>query len=270
MRVGVITSNHIRHRFLANRLAAELEVPLVLAEAKKRDPSQSTGGTPAQRELLRRYFAERAETEAALLPEGAEWDTERIGEVASVSPGEINDPAWARRMWEADVQLIAVFGSSILREPWLERFPRAMVNLHLGLSPYYRGSGTNFWPLYDERPAFVGATVHLIDAGVDSGAILRHARPDITDADTPHTLGNRAIRAGVEALIRSLRECAAGRRRPVPQWETADARYRRGADFTPEVLDEFLTRWRDGLLARALLEAPRRQPERLIGEAGDE
>jgi methionyl-tRNA formyltransferase len=190
--------------------------------------------------------------------------------VEAVPAGEINDPVWAQQMWEADVQLVAVFGSSILRSPWLERFSGTMVNLHLGLSPYYRGSGTNFWPLYDERPAFVGATVHLIDPGVDSGAILRHARPPIRTTDTPHTIGNRAIRAGARALIASLREYAAGERAPVPQWETADPRYRRGADFTPAILDEFLGRWRNGLLARALQEAPARQPERLIGEVADE
>lgn len=269
MRIGLITSNHVRHRYVANILARELDLALVLAEAKKRDPSRRDG-TAEEQALLQRYFADRAATEAEMLADGTDWDRQRIRQVEPVPAGEINEPEWARRMEAADVQLVAVFGSSILREPWLARFPGAMVNLHLGLSPYYRGSGTNFWPLYHERPAYVGATIHLIDPGVDSGAILRHARPRIHPEDTPHTIGNRAIREGARALRRSLWEYATGAIAAIPQWTAEDARYQRGADFTPAVLREFLTRWEQGLLQRALAEMDTHQPERLIREMSDE
>ena len=50
-------------------------------------------------------------------------------------------------------------------------FSRKFLNVHLGLSPYYRGSGTNVWPLINTEPDMVGATL-CIDAGIDNGEII--------------------------------------------------------------------------------------------------
>jgi hypothetical protein len=257
MRLGLITSNHIRHRYLANRLAREFDLALVLAEEKQRDPSR-TVGSPEEQALLKDYFAERAEAEAGILEEGREWDRSSIGGIVAVPAGEINDPKWPETLVDGGVDLVAVFGSSILGEPWLDRFPAGIINIHLGLSPYYRGAATNFWALFYEEPEYVGATIHLIDAGVDSGAILRHARPIIGRSDTPHTIGNGAIREGARALCRSIREYQEGRIEPVPQWDEPNARYTRNRDFTPAVLEDFLRRWDGGLLDRFLPDRERR------------
>ena len=48
----------------------------------------------------------------------------------------------------------------------------------MGLSPYYRGSSCNFWALYDNNPHLVGATIHYLSKGLDSGKIIFHVFPD--------------------------------------------------------------------------------------------
>jgi len=257
MRIGLITSTHTRHRFVANALARDYALPLVLTE-EKRPITALASDTADGNPLILDYFRERAAAETWLLPEGQAWDVE-IGEITQIPHGEINDPKWPERMRAAGVQLVAVFGSSILREPWLTAFPGRMVNIHLGLSPYYRGAATNFWPLYHEEPEYVGATIHLINPGVDTGAILRHARPRIKADDTPHTIGNRAIRAGTLALCAALREYAEEWVSPVPQWDEPGSRYCRNRDFTPEALGSLLDRWNKGLLPRLLLDFDRRR-----------
>lgn len=265
MRIGLITSNHIRHRYVANLLAREHQLVLVLSEEKKRNPA-AIEGTQEERDLVSAYFQERSESERCLLSSGTEWDG-AIAEVAAVPAGEINLPEWTDRMQAADVEMIAVYGSSILREPWLAAFPQRMVNMHLGLSPYYRGAATNFWPLYYAEPEYVGATIHVIDPGVDSGPILRHARPWIYPDDSAHSIGNQAIRAGAAALSRTLFEYATGQIAPVPQWDVPTSRYFRNRDFTPAILRTFLSRWNDGLLPRVLSEyETRRRRVRLIRE----
>ena len=45
----------------------------------------------------------------------------------------------------------------------------------MGVSPYYKGTDCNFWALYDRNYSYVGATIHLLSKGVDSGPILYHA-----------------------------------------------------------------------------------------------
>ena len=74
-----------------------------------------------------------------------------------------------------------------------EQFNKRFINLHLGLSPYYKGSGTNFWPIANNEFQFLGATFMLIDEGVDSGPIIHQFRPMLNVNDNIHTIGCKII-----------------------------------------------------------------------------
>ena len=52
------------------------------------------------------------------------------------------------------------------------------INIHMGLSPFYRGSSCNFWALNDKNPEYVGSTIHYLSKGLDSGNIIAHCLPD--------------------------------------------------------------------------------------------
>jgi methionyl-tRNA formyltransferase len=82
----------------------------------------------------------------------------------------------------------------------LKVFERKVINIHLGLSPYYRGSGTNFWPLFYNEPESVGATIHLATSKVDAGDILYQVRPIVVSGDNIHDFGNKTIIAATEVL----------------------------------------------------------------------
>ena len=154
------------------------------------------------------HFASRDEAEARYfagdgqlrLAPGA---VDRVG-----PPNIINDPAEIDRMASLEPDLVLVFGTGLLRQPIIDRFAGRIINLHLGLSPHYRGAGTNFWPLVNREPEFVGATIHYLDAGIDTGAMIAHARPDIEPADGPHDVGNKAIVAAARVLAAAAGACA--------------------------------------------------------------
>ena len=74
--------------------------------------------------------------------------------------------------------VIIVYGTGIIKGPILE-YTNKIINIHLGMSPYYNGAGTNWWPMYNEEFEFVGTTVHYLDAGVDTGDILGQTRASI-------------------------------------------------------------------------------------------
>ena len=58
--------------------------------------------------------------------------------------------------------LFIVFGSSFIKNEWLINFLiKKAINIHMGLSPFYKGSSCNFWALYD-NPEHVGATIHYL------------------------------------------------------------------------------------------------------------
>jgi methionyl-tRNA formyltransferase len=127
--------------------------------------------------------------------------------------------------------------------------------MHLGLIPYYRGDGTNFWPLVNGEPELVGVTIHLVTSDVNAVAILRQVRPEITAGDWNHDIGCKAIIAGIETMITTIKDFAAGKIRTQPQHE-GGRQYKR-ADFNVEAVRQM---WRN--FDAGMIEAYLAEPER--------
>ncbi|WP_417491307.1 formyltransferase family protein [Maricaulis sp.] len=58
----------------------------------------------------------------------------------------------------------------LITEPVLEMCAGRIVNLHISLLPFNRGADPNFWSWVNDTPK--GVTLHLIDAGMDTGPTL--------------------------------------------------------------------------------------------------
>ena len=117
--------------------------------------------------------------------------------------GDINNKNFVDEIIELDPDLIVLYGCSLIKDPLINAFENRVLNVHLGLSPYYRGSGTNFWPLVNKEPEYVGATFMYADAGVDTGKIIHQIRAEVKENDTPHTIGNRLI-ASIPDVYRKI------------------------------------------------------------------
>ena len=97
--------------------------------------------------------------------------------------------------WTGDY--IVSFRSRVILPPWLlQRANSCAVNFHPG-PPEYPGSGCVNWALYDERSEY-GVTAHLMDARVDSGAILRVHRFPIAPH---HSVADVLLRTHAELFL---------------------------------------------------------------------
>lgn len=90
-----------------------------------------------------------------------------------------------------DVDTIALAGfMRIIKPGLLEAFPNRVVNIHPALLPAF--PGLHAWKQALEHGAKVaGCTVHFVDAGIDSGAIITQKCVPVLDDDTPETLHAR-------------------------------------------------------------------------------
>lgn len=95
--------------------------------------------------------------------------------------------------------VIAVFGTSLIKAPLLKMGKYGIVNLHGGLSPHYRGSDCTFWALYNGEPDQIGCTLHFINEGIDTGSMIAHISPEINATDDELTLFWRAVKESAEA-----------------------------------------------------------------------
>jgi methionyl-tRNA formyltransferase len=115
--------------------------------------------------------------------------------------------------------VIAVFGTSLIRGPLLSQGRLGIFNLHGGLSPHYRGADCTFWALYNGEPDQVGCTLHRIDSGIDTGTIIAHVRPDVGERDDELTLFWRGIRDSAEVYVEMLERLERGEHLGQPQAE---------------------------------------------------
>lgn len=153
-------------------------------------------------------------------------------------------------------EVVLLFGTAILGSIWLDRFPQKIFNLHLGLSPFYRGSATLFWPFVNEDLSGVGATIHLATAKVDAGAILRRIRAEPQVGDSYYSLTNRLIREAIDVMPSEVRAYLEGTRKLVPQEGKLRRAYRK-SDFNQEALRKALAFVGTGLTEETITAAKR-------------
>jgi methionyl-tRNA formyltransferase len=110
----------------------------------------------------------------------------------------VNDARVVELAQRLKPDVIAVFGTSLIRGPLLGMGRLGMVNLHGGLSPEYRGADCTFWALYNGEPEKVGCTLHYIDAGIDTGKLIAHVSPAVKRGDDELTLFWRAVMDSAE------------------------------------------------------------------------
>ena len=119
---------------------------------------------------------------------------------------------------EAQVDLVVLAGfMRILKGDFLRAFHQRVVNIHPALLPSF--PGLEAWKqALDYGVKVTGCTVHFVDQGVDTGAIIAQQTVPVLDTDTPATLLERIQEAERDlypkaiALLAGDRIIASGRR----------------------------------------------------------
>ncbi len=107
---------------------------------------------------------------------------------------------------------IAVRVSGGMLKPRIFRIARmATLNIHHGQAPLIRGMWSIPWAIVETRRDWIGATVHVIDEGIDTGTILWRGGPQIAPGDTNVSLFFRTHLQAVDALSQIIGVYASGR-----------------------------------------------------------
>ena len=98
----------------------------------------------------------------------------------------------------------------VLGAGFVARYQGRLLNIHPSLLPAFAGLNTHARAL-QAGCEVAGATVHWVDEGLDSGAIVAQAVVPVLPADTPETLGQRVLAAEHRLYPRAVeRVLAAG------------------------------------------------------------
>ncbi|MDA1015750.1 MAG: formyltransferase family protein [Planctomycetota bacterium] len=280
-RVVILTGSEARHTFFRKYIArsADIAVCRTYCEGLERNLAALVAGQD-DNSLRSRHLAAREQSEADFFTLFNEHVADESNpcfrgkpkparspmktELRELIPkGDINLPEHAESIIKLEPDLLVSYGCSIICEPLLSAFHRRFINVHLGLSPYYRGSGTNFWPLVNSEPEYVGATFMHIDAGVDTGEVIHQIRARMSWGDTPSSIGNRLIMdmaAAFERIIRHFDHLSVMEQIPKPD----NDRYYRQRNYTEESVTRLYEQFRDGLVEQYLAQEINRCQAALI------
>ncbi len=118
--------------------------------------------------------------------------------------------AYVTALQEAKVDLIVLAGfMRVLKGDFLRAFEGRIVNVHPSLLPSF--PGLEAWKqALDHGVKATGCTVHFVDAGVDSGAIIGQQTVPVMDNDTAATLHARIHAAEHELYPKCVAAIARG------------------------------------------------------------
>lgn len=240
MKITVFSSNQPRHLNLAKEFSKIADQVFFVSEVntifpgKVRDFYQKS-------EVMKTYFSNVISSEKKIfdeinfLPKNVRTLAIKSGDLINLNSSQLKD--------SLSSDIYVVFGASYIKG-WLVDFlvEHRAINIHMGLSPYYRGSSCNFWALYDNNPEYVGATIHLLSKGLDNGDMLFHCIPKFVIGDSIFDFTMRSVWVAQQSLTKTIKNETIFSFKNVQQNKKKEVRYTKNKEFTDEIVKEFLNR----------------------------
>jgi folate-dependent phosphoribosylglycinamide formyltransferase PurN len=236
VKITVFTGNQPRHLSLIKDLANICDEVFAVIEVNTIFPGRNVDFFKKS-EIMQEYFSNVINSEKKIFGEISLLP----GNVKSmiVKSGDLNDLSMGILAPLLKSDEYVVFGSSYIKGDLIDFLvSKKAYNIHMGVSPYYRGSSCNFWASYDRNFTMVGATIHLLTKGLDSGPILFHALPK--QENNAFDLGMKAVKCAHSGLVQHLTSGKIKEFHPIIQDKAFEIRYTKNSDFDDIVALEYL------------------------------
>lgn len=136
----------------------------------------------------------------------------------------VNSDDCQRELVRIGPTVVLVVGTRMISRATLACVTAPFINYHAGVNPKYRGMCGGYWALASGDPEHFGATVHLVDHGVDTGGILYWQRVTQARDDNFVTYPFRLAASGRNLVLRAMDDALSGQLRiiestlPSQQW----------------------------------------------------
>jgi methionyl-tRNA formyltransferase len=209
LRVAVLCADDAHHHYLVRTLEKEgFEIAALLVEPGAEQIRRIRSARRWNDYFHARYHAWRRRVTGLTAYRRNYFEADGLGGSAwerRTTVTSINDALVAETLRRARHDVAVVMGTTILRKRTLKAAGPRTLNIHGGYLPDYRGNHCFFFACFEGRFDRVGSTIHLVEAGVDTGAVVEVVTPPIFPEDTPETLYCRAEKMAIHRLVEWLR-----------------------------------------------------------------
>ena len=247
MKITFVMGSHPRHYHIAKKIFEAGFLSRILIETRENMlPIRPSDLSQNIAELYDEHFVgrERAEQRHFGSPTKLQVETKVI------EKNELNSTEVIDYINEANTDLILSYGVHKFTNETLGTLnAKYKWNIHGGLSPWYRGVLTHFWPTYMLEPQMIGMTIHELTEAIDGGDVVHQVAAELIRGDGIHDTACRAVLALGEEISKLLKIVSEGGYRGSMKHKTS-GRIWRAIDWRPEHLKQIYTLYDNKIVDR--------------------
>ena len=156
----------------------------------------------------------------------------------------VNDEETVALLTSLRPDVIVLHGTRVVAKRVLQATSCPVVNMHAGITLRYRGVHGGYWALVERHPEWVGTTVHLVDAGIDTGGILAQSTFEVSSQDTIATYPDLHLVCGLPMLGAQVDKVLTGSELEPVRTSIAPGS---GLYYHPTLWGYLWNRWRGGV-----------------------
>ena len=203
MKITLFTSNKNRHNYLINLLSEVSDELYVIQECGTIFPGIVPGHYQVS-PIMKKYFENVNNAQSHLFGNSYVNNKKKNIKILPMISGDLNQCSVNLLSDFLKSDVYVVFGSSYIKGELVDFLVnQKAINIHAGVSPYYRGTDCNFWATYDDKPELVGATIYLLSNGLDDGKIIFHTFPK--KSNNYFIFSMLAVKSAFECLIKNIK-----------------------------------------------------------------
>ena len=236
MKITLFTSNNIRHNYLINLLSEFSEELNVIQECGTIFPGLVPGHYPKS-DIFKNYFEKVLQAQNKFFANSHIKNMKKIN-LLPILFGDLNkcSLSFLSNLLKSDIYI--VHGSSYIKGELVDfLIKKKTINIHMGVSPYYRGCDCNFWALFDDNPHLVGSTIHMLSKGLDSGSILYHAMSKVKSSPFDYTMST--VKSAFHSIVEKIKDESILDLKPEKQDKLKEIRYSKSIEFNEKAINQF-------------------------------
>ena len=236
MKITIITSNKNRHNYFINEISKVAKQLFVIQEC--RDLILSNPKNKSLNTKSIKYFKKVENAEKKILGINFCSPYCKKFKLLSLSFGDLNRRNLTEIKDFLTSDLYIIFGSSFIKGPLLNFLvKKKAINIHMGISPFYRGADCNYWAMKDKNFHLVGSTIHFINKKLDGGDILFYVKPK--KQHDPFLFSMSTVKETVSTIVKIIKNKKIKKFKSFKQDKKKVIRLTKKSDFLKENLDFF-------------------------------
>ena len=237
MKITLFTSNKNRHNYLINLLSEVSDELYVIQECGTIFSGIVPGHYPVS-PIIKKYFENVNNAQTHLFGNSYVNNKKKNIKILPMLSGDLNQCPMNLLSDFLKSDVYVVFGSNYIKGELVDFLVKQKaINIHAGVSPYYRGTDCNFWALYDDNPHLVGTTIHLLTKGLDSGPMLYHAMSNLKTDPFKYTMST--IKSAFHSIAEKIKDGSIFTIKPVFQNKKEEVRYSKKSEFNEEIVKKY-------------------------------